>query len=401
MPVRRSSLCLLFVCLFAATSAFAASPDSIQVLRAQRDKIRVESKAKAKVRPARDAHSCDHTSPIACGATETGSLQTGDCVLASDQTFYDQYSIEGQEGLQLIIEAKSTALDMYLVLLDPSGGVADEDDDGGDGTDSRITYTLSGAGTWTIIVNSLAPGTGAYTLAVSGCTIVPPCTRPAIPLSCNTTTQAALGTDDCTFPDGSYYESYSFQGTVGQVVTIDLKATGFDTLLALFDPSGEILDVNDDGPSGTDSQIVAELPVTGTYVILATSFEAAPITGAYSLALACAAAPACSTNTERLCLNNRFLITTTWKDFSGNTGTGKAIQLTPDTGSFWFFNAENLELMIKALDGRTVNGKWWIFYGALSNVEYTIHVVDTVTGAVKTYSNPSGTFASRGDTNAF
>ena len=135
--------------------------------------------------------------------------------------------------------------------------------------------------------------------------------------------------------------------------------------------------------------------------ILATSFEAAPTPGAYSLALACAAAPACSTNTERLCLNNRFLITTTWKDFSGNTGTGKAIQLTPDTGSFWFFNAENLELMIKALDGRTVNGKWWIFYGALSNVEYTINVVDTVTGAVKTYSNPSGTFASRGDTNAF
>ena len=401
MSVRRSSLCLLFVCLFAASSSFAASPDSIQLLRAHRDKIRVESKSKAKVRPAPDAHSCDHTSPIACGATETGSLQTGDCVLASDQTFYDQYSIEGQEGLQLIIEAKSTALDMYLVLLDPSGGVADEDDDGGEGTDSRITYTLTGAGSWTIIVNSLAPGTGAYTLTLSGCTIIPPCTKAAVPLSCNTTTQAALGTDDCTFPDGSYYEAYSFQGTAGQVVTIDLKAAGFDTLLGLFDPSGEILDVNDDGPSGTDSQIVAELPVTGTYVIMATSFDAAPITGAYSIALACAAAPACSTTTERLCLNNRFLITTTWKDFSGNTGTGKPIQLTPDTGSFWFFNPENLELMIKALDGRTVNGKWWIFYGALSNVEYTINVVDTVTGAVKTYSNPSGTFASRGDTNAF
>lgn len=57
--------------------------------------------------------------------------------------------------------------------------------------------------------------------------------------------------------------------------------------------------------------------------------------------------------------------------------------------------------MIKAFDGRTVNGRWWIFYGALSNVEYTITVVDTETGQSRTYPNPSGTFASRGDTNAF
>ena len=55
MPVRRSSMYLLFVCLFVAASSFAASPDSIQLLRAHRDKIRVESKSKAKVRPAPDA----------------------------------------------------------------------------------------------------------------------------------------------------------------------------------------------------------------------------------------------------------------------------------------------------------------------------------------------------------
>lgn len=42
-----------------------------------------------------------------------------------------------------------------------------------------------------------------------------------------------------------------------------------------------------------------------------------------------------------------------------------------------------------------------MFYGALSNVEYAITVTDTETGAVKTYSNAQGEFASVGDTEAF
>ena len=40
-------------------------------------------------------------------------------------------------------------------------------------------------------------------------------------------------------------------------------------------------------------------------------------------------------------------------------------------------------------------------YGALTNVEYTIAVTDTETGAVKTYFNPQGQLASVADTGAF
>ena len=53
------------------------------------------------------------------------------------------------------------------------------------------------------------------------------------------------------------------------------------------------------------------------------------------------------------------------------------------------------------MDGRSVNGKFWVLYGALSNVEYTITVTDTQTGAVKTYFNPQGQLASVADTDAF
>ncbi len=110
----------------------------------------------------------------------------------------------------------------------------------------------------------------------------------------------------------------------------------------------------------------------------------------------------CVPGPNRLCLNgNRFALEATWRDFTGRTGVGTAVPLTADTGYFWFFDAANVEAVVKVLDGRPLNGKFWLFYGALSNVEYTLTVTDTETGARKTYSNPLGRFASGADTGAF
>ena len=81
--------------------------------------------------------------------------------------------------------------------------------------------------------------------------------------------------------------------------------------------------------------------------------------------------------------------------------SAQAVPLTDDTGYFWFFGSANIELVVKVLDGRADNGHFWVFYGALSDVQYTITVMDTQTGAVKTYTNPSGTLASVADTSVF
>ena len=115
-----------------------------------------------------------------------------------------------------------------------------------------------------------------------------------------------------------------------------------------------------------------------------------------------AAAVPCGANANRLCLNDaRFGVEVAWKDPQGHTGKGTAVSLTGDTGYFWFFNAANVELVSKIVDGRAVNGKYWVFYGALSNVEYTLTVTDSATGQVKTYRNPQGQLASVADTGAF
>jgi ELWxxDGT repeat protein len=115
-----------------------------------------------------------------------------------------------------------------------------------------------------------------------------------------------------------------------------------------------------------------------------------------------AAPSGCTATAARLCLNGgRYAVEATWKDFQGNRGAGHAVSLTPDTGYFWFFSPENVEVVLKVLDGRGVNGHVWVFYGALSTVEYTLTVTDTQTGLARRYVNPTGQLASVGDTESF
>jgi predicted outer membrane repeat protein len=105
----------------------------------------------------------------------------------------------------------------------------------------------------------------------------------------------------------------------------------------------------------------------------------------------------CAAGPGALCLGDRFRVGVSWRTSTGS-GTGTAVPLTGDTGSFWFFSSSNVELVVKILDGRSINNNFWVFYGALSDVEYTLQVTDTRTGRTKTYFNPQGTMASVADT---
>ena len=112
----------------------------------------------------------------------------------------------------------------------------------------------------------------------------------------------------------------------------------------------------------------------------------------------------CAAGSGVLCLGpgGRFEASVAWKNpNNGDTGAGHSVPLTGDTGAFWFFGDQNLELMVKVLDGTSVNGHFWVYGGALSNVEYTLTVTDTLINAVRTYHNPAGQFASLADVEAF
>lgn len=136
--------------------------------------------------------------------------------------------------------------------------------------------------------------------------------------------------------------------------------------------------------------------------------SAAPLAGAFALEAQQPAAPVvdaaadpCAPGT--LCLlEGRFEVTASWK--SGGQGAATPVPLAGNTsGLFWFFAPSNIELVVKALDGRPLNGKYWFFYGALSDVEYDIRVRDTVTGVEKTYHHgyTPGILCGDQDTSAF
>ena len=88
-------------------------------------------------------------------------------------------------------------------------------------------------------------------------------------------------------------------------------------------------------------------------------------------------------------------------DFQGNTGSGQAIPMTSETGGLWFFDPANVELVVKVLDGRGSNGKFWVFAASLTSLEFTLTVTDIETGKQRVYYNPSGKMASFADTEAF
>lgn len=110
---------------------------------------------------------------------------------------------------------------------------------------------------------------------------------------------------------------------------------------------------------------------------------------------------ACVADEETLCLREgRFAVSVDWQS-RDRAGMGHAIPGGDESGKFWFFAPKNLELLVKVLDGRSINGHFWLYWGALTDVEYWLRVEDTVTGEVREYHNPQGTLCGGSDIGAF
>ncbi|HWM93610.1 MAG TPA: hypothetical protein VN493_22830 [Thermoanaerobaculia bacterium] len=117
-------------------------------------------------------------------------------------------------------------------------------------------------------------------------------------------------------------------------------------------------------------------------------------------------AGSCAPSGTALCLQDgRFRVEVDWEDFKGNTGKGRAIPLAgrDDSGLFWYFDEENIELTVKILNGCGIGpGHWWVFLSSGSTVEHTVTVTDTATGRTQTYKNGLGESAPLiSDTSAF
>ena len=118
-----------------------------------------------------------------------------------------------------------------------------------------------------------------------------------------------------------------------------------------------------------------------------------------------AGSPLCVPDDHTLCLSNsRFAVNASFRQNpEGASVQATAVQLTSDTGYFWFFDSNNVELIAKVLNGCGVNGSYWVFAAGLTNVGVNLTVRDVQSGVLmRTYENAIGTpFAPIQDTTAF
>lgn len=97
------------------------------------------------------------------GVSLSGMLSASDEQLTSGE-YADRYVISGRRGDRVALDLQSSAFDTYLFLRGP-GDVSEDNDDGPDGTNSRIDMTLPADGDYTVSVTSYSPGeVGPYSL---------------------------------------------------------------------------------------------------------------------------------------------------------------------------------------------------------------------------------------------
>jgi len=111
-----------------------------------------------------------------------------------------------------------------------------------------------------------------------------------------------------------------------------------------------------------------------------------------------AAATTCKAGRNTLCLlGGRFKAEVDWRNqYNGASGHGGVVRASDVTGLVWFTDPSNIELIVKMLD---FGGQVKLFYGALSDLEYTLRVTDMASGATKSYFNPAGRFCGGIDDN--
>ena len=102
---------------------------------------------------------------------------------------------------------------------------------------------------------------------------------------------------------------------------------------------------------------------------------------------------ACASSSNTLCLmDDRFEVSVAWEgDLGlGQLGEGHVKASTDKSGTFYFFGGETVEMHVNVLDGCALNGHYWVYAAASTDLATALTVTDTETGTTMTYSHPGG-----------
>jgi hypothetical protein len=243
--------------------------------------------------------------PIVPGEVTRGTLSSG-APRTQDGSYYDAWTFAGRRGETVIVTMESRSFDTYLYLGTLRRGAYQEiarDDDGGNGTNSRMEVRLPEDGTYLIRASSLRQATGPYTLTLNGGrattddgyyepTPVEPVyggdyeSRNGGPIRAGDRIRGRLSNSDTRLDNGAAFHLYSYQGRRGERLTLTLRSTDFDAYLVAGTRGGRhgigtVIARDDDGAGGRDSRLDVTLQNDGELVIRVNSLM--PATGEYTL----------------------------------------------------------------------------------------------------------------------
>ena len=213
------------------------------------------------------------TQPLAFDTPVDGRLTSEDGLNETGQRA-DIYEFTGREGQRIVATMSSDSFDTYLELFAQGGnrGVRESlqtDDDGaGEGTNSRLSYTLPADGQYTLEARAFggSDGNGGYTLKLEE-TAPPP---PPGAIAFGETRQGELVADSPRDDSNRNYADYVFTGQEGNRVQAIMRSGDFDAYLQIGNAEGEFeaLASDDDGlGEGTDSRLNYILPASGEYIV--------------------------------------------------------------------------------------------------------------------------------------
>lgn len=100
---------------------------------------------------------------------------------------------------------------------------------------------------------------------------------------------------------------------------------------------------------------------------------------------------ACVAGEGRICLvDGRFQVEVSFRDYDGIRGDALPVTTGTDSTLLWFFAPTIWEHLVKVIDGCSLNGQWWVYAAAATDVEYVLRVTDTLHQEVREYPNTLG-----------
>jgi len=198
---------------------------------------------------------------------------------------YDDIRVHLEAGQRYRLSVDSEAFDPVAHLYRPGNVFTDETqvamNDDGDGLNSRISYTPSESGDYTLrVIGFAADARGAYTAGAALLPpLAPPITTPGTPTAVNGTWLLWEGDLTDTDPDngGHHFDDYLVHLDAHQVRYISLEG-GFDTMVQILRPADrgndnpDVVDSDDDSGVGLNSLLAFSPDQAGDYIVRVTSF---------------------------------------------------------------------------------------------------------------------------------